>query len=135
MTEHPPSTSRFDTDVAVVGSGFGGSVAALRLTEKGYGVTVFEKGRLWRTQDLPTTNWNIPKSFWFPYLGCRGIFGMRLLREALVLHGAGVGGGGRRTGQAPRSHQSGDGHGQPPPDGSPPTANSSTAYARLQPTV
>jgi cholesterol oxidase len=93
MTEHPPSTSRFDTDVAVVGSGFGGSVAALRLTEKGYGVTVFEKGRRWRTQDLPTTNWNIPKSFWFPWVGCYGAWALHLLREVLIMHGVGVGGG------------------------------------------
>jgi len=83
----------FDTDAVVIGSGFGGSVAAHRLTEKGYRVTVLEKGRRWNPEDFPKSNWNIPKSFWFPYLGCRGIFGMRLLREALVLHGVGVGGG------------------------------------------
>jgi len=83
----------FDTDVAIVGSGFGGSVAAHRLTEKGYSVKVLEKGKRWRPDDFPKSNWNIRKSFWFPYIGCRGIFGMRLLREALVLHGVGVGGG------------------------------------------
>jgi cholesterol oxidase len=90
-----PDTSerQFDTDVAVIGSGFGGSVAAHRLTEKGYSVTVLEKGRRWQPDDFPKTNWNIRKSFWFPYIGCRGIFGLRLLREALVLHGVGVGGG------------------------------------------
>jgi cholesterol oxidase len=82
-----------DTDVAVIGSGFGGSVAALRLTEKGYRVTVLEKGRRWRPEDFPKTNWNISKSFWIPKIGCHGIFGMKLLREALVLHGVGVGGG------------------------------------------
>ena len=49
----------FDTDVAVIGSGFGGSVAAHRLTEKGYSVTVFEKGKRWRPVDFPRTNWNI----------------------------------------------------------------------------
>jgi cholesterol oxidase len=87
------TTVDFDTDVAVIGSGFGGSVAAHRLTEKGYKVTVFEKGRRWRPADFPKTNWNIRKSFWFPKIGCRGIFGLRLLREALVLHGVGVGGG------------------------------------------
>jgi len=92
---HTPhgSTVDFDTDVAVIGSGFGGSVAAHRLTEKGYGVRVFEKGKRWRPEDFPKTNWNIRKSFWFPKIGCRGIFGLRLLREALVLHGVGVGGG------------------------------------------
>jgi cholesterol oxidase len=83
----------FDTDFAVIGSGFGGSVAAHRLTEKGYSVAVFEKGRRWRPEDFPKSNWNIRKSFWFPNIGCRGIFGLRLLREALVLHGVGVGGG------------------------------------------
>jgi cholesterol oxidase len=90
-----PSTTdtNFDTDFAVIGSGFGGSVAAHRLTEKGYRVTVLEKGRRWHPEDFPKTNWNIRKSFWFPKIGCRGIFGMRLLREALVLHGVGVGGG------------------------------------------
>jgi cholesterol oxidase len=63
------------------------------MSQKGYRVTVLEKGRRWRPEDFPKTNWNIRKSFWFPYIGCRGIFGMRLLREALVLHGVGVGGG------------------------------------------
>lgn len=88
-----PSAFDADTDVVVVGSGFGGSVAAHRLIEKGYRVTVFEKGRRWRPEDFPQSNWNIPRSFWFPKFGCHGIFGMRLLREALVLHGVGVGGG------------------------------------------
>ncbi|MCU0233591.1 MAG: GMC oxidoreductase [Thermoanaerobaculales bacterium] len=95
MTQPTDSQSSlaFDTDVVVVGSGFGGSVAAHRLTGKGYRVTVLEKGRRWRPDDFPKSNWNIPKSFWFPRIGCRGIFGLRLLREALVLHGVGVGGG------------------------------------------
>jgi cholesterol oxidase len=94
MTQATSSEStRFDTDVAIIGSGFGGSVAAHRLTEKGYRVTVLEKGRRWQPSDFPKSNWNIRKSFWFPYIGCRGIFGLRLLREALVLHGVGVGGG------------------------------------------
>jgi cholesterol oxidase len=85
--------NNFDTDVAVIGSGFGGSVAAHRLSQKGYSVTVFEKGKRWQPEDFPNTNWNIRKSFWFPKIGCRGIFAMRLLREVLVLHGVGVGGG------------------------------------------
>ena len=94
MSHSTPATAiARDTDVAVVGSGFGGSVAAHRLTEKGYRVTVLEKGRRWRPDEFPASNWNIRKSFWFPKIGCRGIFGMRLLREALVLHGVGVGGG------------------------------------------
>lgn len=91
--EKPKSTHDFDTDVAIIGSGFGGSVAALRLSEKGYRVTVIEKGKRWQSEDFPKTNWNIRKAFWFPSLGCRGIFGLHLLRESLILHGVGVGGG------------------------------------------
>ena len=83
----------FDTDVAIVGSGFGGSVAALRLTEKGYRVTVLEKGRRWRPEEFPRTNWNLRRQFWFPGIGCYGTWALHLLREALVLHGVGVGGG------------------------------------------
>ncbi len=87
------TTPDFDTDVAIIGSGFGGSVAALRLAEKGYRVTVLEKGRRWRAEEFPTTNWNIPKSFWLPRLGCHGTWALRLFRDVLVLHGVGVGGG------------------------------------------
>lgn len=91
----PNSTEsgNFDTDVAIVGSGFGGSVAALRLIEKGYRVTVLEKGKRWRPEDFATTNWNIPKSFWFPWVGCYGFWSLHLLREVLIMHGVGVGGG------------------------------------------
>ena len=84
---------RFDTDVLIVGSGFGGSVSALRLSEKGYRVTVLEKGKRWQPEDFPTTNWNIRRQFWFPWVGCYGTWSLRLLREVLVLHGIGVGGG------------------------------------------
>jgi cholesterol oxidase len=91
MTHH--LSPDFDTDIAIIGSGFGGSVAALRLSEKGYRVTVLEKGRRWQPADFPTTNWNIPKSFWLPSLGCHGTWGLRLFRDALVMHGVGVGGG------------------------------------------
>ena len=56
----------FDYDVAIIGSGFGGSVSALRLSEKGYKVAVIEKGKRWKPEDFPTTNWNIKKQFWFP---------------------------------------------------------------------
>lgn len=90
-TTHP--VAGFDTDVAIVGSGFGGSVAALRLTEKGHRVRVFEKGKRWRPEDFPTTNWDLRRSFWFPWVGCHGTWGLHLLREALILHGVGVGGG------------------------------------------
>ncbi len=90
---HPDAPSPFDTDVAVVGSGFGGSVAALRFTEKGHRVVVLEKGKRWRPEDHPSTNWNLPKAFWFPWLGCHGTWSMHLIREALILGGVGVGGG------------------------------------------
>lgn len=82
-----------DYDVLIIGSGFGGSVAALRLAEKGYRVAVIEKGRRVRPEDYPRTNWNIRKGFWFPRLGCYGTWRLHLLREVLILHGVGVGGG------------------------------------------
>ena len=82
-----------DYDVAVVGSGFGGSVAALRLSQKGYRVVVIEAGRRWQRDDFPKTNWNLPKMFWVPALGWLGLQRMTLLPDALVLAGAGVGGG------------------------------------------
>lgn len=83
----------FDYDVIVVGSGFGGSVAALRLAEKGYRVAVVEKGRQWTDSTYPRNNWNLRKSFWFPWVSCYGAWSLHLLREVLILHGVGVGGG------------------------------------------
>ncbi len=83
----------FDCDFVVVGSGFGGSVSALRLAEKGYRVLVLEAGRRWRTEDFPRTNWNLRKFLWLPGLFCYGIQRLTLLRDVLVLSGAGVGGG------------------------------------------
>lgn len=80
-------------DVAVVGSGFGGAVAALRLAEKGYRVVVLEAGRRWRADEFPRTNWNLRRYLWLPRLGCRGIQRLTLLDDVLVLSGAGVGGG------------------------------------------
>ena len=80
-------------DVVVVGSGFGGSVAALRLAEKGYRVAVLEAGRRFRPDDLPETSWQLRRYLWFPRLGMHGIQRMTLLRHTLVLSGAGVGGG------------------------------------------
>jgi cholesterol oxidase len=80
-------------DVIVIGSGFGGSVSALRLTEKGYSVGVIEAGKRWETADFPRTNWNVRKSLWFPKLGMKGIQRISLLRDVMVLSGAGVGGG------------------------------------------
>ena len=82
-----------DYDVVVVGSGFGGSVAALRLTEKGYRVGVLEAGRRFADEELATTSWELRKFLWAPALGCYGIQRIHLLRDLVVLAGAGVGGG------------------------------------------
>jgi cholesterol oxidase len=76
-----------------VGSGFGGSVSALRLAEKGYRVLVVEAGKRFRPEDFPKTNWNVRKFVWMPALFCYGIQRLTLLRDVLVLSGAGVGGG------------------------------------------
>lgn len=82
-----------DWDFIIIGSGFGGSVSALRLTDKGYKVLVLEKGRRLRTGDFPKTNWNVKRFFWVPRLGCRGIFKMTFLGHVTALSGVGVGGG------------------------------------------
>ncbi|MGI9018098.1 MAG: FAD-dependent oxidoreductase [Euzebya sp.] len=82
-----------ETDVAIIGSGFGGSVSALRLTEKGYDVTVVEEGNRWSPETLPTSNRNLRKFFWFPSLGMRGAQRMTLLKDVFILSGAAVGGG------------------------------------------
>lgn len=92
----PPTAAELaatEWDYVVVGSGFGGSVSALRLAEKGYRVLVVEAGRRWRTEDFPTTNWKVRKFLWMPALFCYGIQRLTLLRDMLVLSGAGVGGG------------------------------------------
>src|SRR5689334_991193 len=82
-----------DWDVVVVGSGFGGSVAALRLTEKGYRVAVVEAGRRFADDELPKTSWNLRDYLWAPALGCFGIQRIHLLNDVMVLAGSGVGGG------------------------------------------
>ncbi|WP_203338354.1 GMC oxidoreductase [Nocardioides limicola] len=82
-----------DYDVIVIGSGFGGSVAALRLTEKGYRVGVLEAGRRWNAEDFPKTNWNVRKSIWAPRLGLTGPQRISVLGKCLVFSGSGVGGG------------------------------------------
>jgi cholesterol oxidase len=80
-------------DVVVVGSGFGGSVTALRLTEKGYRVGVLEAGRRFTPQTLPKTSWDVRNFLWAPRLGLRGIQRITLLKDIVVLSAAGVGGG------------------------------------------
>lgn len=80
-------------DFVVIGSGFGGSVSALRLTEKGYRVLVLERGKRFDDQDFPHTNWNIFKYLWAPVLRCFGIMQLSLFRGLFVFHSSGVGGG------------------------------------------
>ncbi|MGD2123076.1 MAG: GMC family oxidoreductase [Gemmatimonadota bacterium] len=80
-------------DWVIIGSGFGGSVSALRLVEKGYSVLVLEKGRRWDEKTFPKTNWNLRKWLWIPGIGFRGFFKMTFLRHVTALTGVGVGGG------------------------------------------
>ncbi|MDX3215473.1 GMC family oxidoreductase [Streptomyces sp. ME02-6991-2B] len=82
-----------DYDVIVIGSGFGGSVSALRLTEKGYTVGVLEAGRRWTRESLPKNSWHIRDYLWAPALGLYGIQRIHLLDNVMILAGAGVGGG------------------------------------------
>ncbi|MFC3743454.1 GMC oxidoreductase [Paractinoplanes deccanensis] len=83
----------YDYDVLVVGSGFGGSVSALRLTEKGYRVGVLEAGRRFTDDQLPETSWRLRRYVYAPALRCFGILRLTLLDNVLVMSGAGVGGG------------------------------------------
>ncbi|WP_432029113.1 GMC family oxidoreductase N-terminal domain-containing protein [Streptomyces sp. 1222.5] len=83
----------YDYDVIVVGSGFGGSVSALRLTEKGYRVGVLEAGRRFTRDSLPKNSWDLRNYLWAPRLGMFGIQRIHLLGNVMVLAGAGVGGG------------------------------------------
>ena len=87
------SKAGHDFDVVIIGSGFGGSVAALRLTEKGYKVAMLEAGRRFSDKDFPKTSWRLSKFLYMPRLGLRGIQRIHILPDVLVLAGAGVGGG------------------------------------------
>jgi cholesterol oxidase len=80
-------------DYVIIGSGFGGSVSAMRLTEKGYSVLVLEKGKRFEDRDFATTNWQFWKYLWLPALRAHGILQISIIKGVMVLHGAGVGGG------------------------------------------
>ena len=82
-----------DVDVVVIGTGFGGSVAALRLAEKGYSVHMLEAGRRFEDEDFAQTSWDVRSYLWAPALGCYGIQRIHRLPDVVVLAGAGVGGG------------------------------------------
>src|SRR4051795_1425987 len=83
----------FDYDVVIIGSGFGGSVSALRAAEKGYRVGVMESGKRWNDEDIPQSQWHLPGFLWFPAAELYGIQRVEYLDDVLVLAGAGVGGG------------------------------------------
>lgn len=80
-------------DYIVIGSGFGGSVSAMRLGEKGYSVLVIEKGKRWKTSDFPKTNWSLHKYLWMPAIKFFGIQKLTFFKEVFVISGVGVGGG------------------------------------------
>ncbi len=85
--------AQHDFDYIVIGSGFGGSVSAMRLAEKGYKVLVIEKGKWLTAKDFPKTNWNLKKWLWLPALRFFGLFKLTYFRHVAVLSGVGVGGG------------------------------------------
>lgn len=80
-------------DYVVMGSGFGGSVSAMRLAEKGYKVLIIEKGKKWNSNDFPKSNWNVKKFLWFPLLRFFGFQQLTFFKEIFVLSGVGLGGG------------------------------------------
>jgi len=80
-------------DYIIIGSGFGGSVSALRLTEKGYNVLVIEAGKRFQDHDFPKSTWDIKKFLWAPIIRCFGIMRMSVFKHVFILSGRGVGGG------------------------------------------
>ncbi|TDD06336.1 GMC family oxidoreductase [Saccharopolyspora terrae] len=84
---------RHDYDVLVIGSGFGGSVTALRLTEKGYRVGVLEAGQRYTEESYPRSSWDLRRFLWAPKLGCYGMQRIHVVKDAVILAAAGVGGG------------------------------------------
>ncbi|MDB5281597.1 MAG: family oxidoreductase [Bacteroidota bacterium] len=91
MNEPVDGTKQYD--YIVIGSGFGGSVSAMRLAEKGYSVLVIEKGKRWKATDFPKTNWNLSKYLWLPFIKFFGIQKLTFFKEVFVISGVGVGGG------------------------------------------
>lgn len=87
------TSDQLDYDWIVIGSGFGGSVAALRLAERGYSVCVLECGDRYATEDLPASAWDVRRYFWMPRLGLRGILRITPFKDVSIISGAGVGGG------------------------------------------
>ena len=83
----------YDFDWIVIGSGFGGSVSALRLAEKGYRVAVLECGRRFEDEDFAESTWNFRRYYWMPKIGLRGIFRMTVFKDVFIVSGSGVGGG------------------------------------------
>ena len=86
-------SAHYDADWIVIGSGFGGSVAALRLAEKGHSVLVLETGRRWRDADFNRSGWNLRRMFWAPLLGLVGPLRITTFKDIFIASGAGVGGG------------------------------------------
>ncbi len=80
-------------DYVIIGSGFGGSVSAMRLAQKGYSVVLLEQGKRFKDADFAESNWNIKKYLWIPALKCHGILEISFFKDLVALHGAGVGGG------------------------------------------
>lgn len=85
--------SGFDYDYIVIASGFGGSVAALRLVEKGYSVAVLECGRRYRDEDFPESSWKLRDTCWLPKLGLKGLWRLTVFKDVAIISGSGVAGG------------------------------------------